>query len=465
MPIGRNVPCPCGSGKKYKRCHGADPHGPVFGGPSPGADSGVARATTLKARDVRLGERLMRFARERYGPHWLFDTLDSEGLLDDDDVVPENALSLVIPWLQHYRADENGMTLAEEWRREQRQLAADDGVLLEAYDSAWLSLWEVTEAQPGRGSQLIDVLTRETRFVHDVRSASTLRRFDTILAIVLTCDGVSFFGGVHAQPLPPHSVEAVARTARRSCGVRTRSVPLERLRDPGTQLDLIELWQLGVQELLDRPLPVIRNTDGDPLLLTRDDFALLGPPTEVARQLLSLPGIQPPEREGNDTVFTVVKAGNAMHRSWDNTITGRIVLSSDRLRVETNSIRRADSLRDAIETQLRDLVRFRLRKEEDTDQLMAASRAAGRRQRHPASEELPPEALAELREFRERHLGDWLDQAIPALDGLTPLQAAREPRARTKVLTLLKEIEQREAVLPEGQRIDLGWVWKTLGLR
>jgi preprotein translocase subunit SecA len=21
--IGRNVPCPCGSGKKYKRCHGA----------------------------------------------------------------------------------------------------------------------------------------------------------------------------------------------------------------------------------------------------------------------------------------------------------------------------------------------------------------------------------------------------------------------------------------------------------
>jgi preprotein translocase subunit SecA len=22
-PIGRNDPCPCGSGKKYKKCHGA----------------------------------------------------------------------------------------------------------------------------------------------------------------------------------------------------------------------------------------------------------------------------------------------------------------------------------------------------------------------------------------------------------------------------------------------------------
>ena len=25
--VGRNDPCPCGSGKKYKHCHGRDPHG------------------------------------------------------------------------------------------------------------------------------------------------------------------------------------------------------------------------------------------------------------------------------------------------------------------------------------------------------------------------------------------------------------------------------------------------------
>jgi preprotein translocase subunit SecA len=32
--VGRNDPCPCGSGKKYKRCHGAA--GPPPRGPAPG---------------------------------------------------------------------------------------------------------------------------------------------------------------------------------------------------------------------------------------------------------------------------------------------------------------------------------------------------------------------------------------------------------------------------------------------
>jgi uncharacterized protein len=30
--VGRNDPCPCGSGKKYKKCHGADGGPPPSGG-------------------------------------------------------------------------------------------------------------------------------------------------------------------------------------------------------------------------------------------------------------------------------------------------------------------------------------------------------------------------------------------------------------------------------------------------
>lgn len=126
--------------------------------------------------------------------------------------------------------------------------------------------------------------------------------------------------------------------------------------------------------MLNEPPPLMQNTDGDPFQLTRDDIALQGSRADVIRRLGSLPGVQGPEQEGDDAVFVATKAGNAVHRSWDNTVVGNIVVSGTRLTVETNSTRRADSLRSVIESHLHGLVRFRLRKEENTAQLMAAGR-------------------------------------------------------------------------------------------
>ena len=59
---------------------------------------------------------------------------------------------------------------------------------------------------------------------------------------------------------------------------------------------------------------------------------------------------------------------------------------------------------------------------------------------------------------------DWLDDAVPALDGLTPREAARLPRARPKLEILLKELEQSEERLPEQPRIDRRWLRGALDL-
>src|SRR6266550_3394654 len=107
---------------------------------------------------------------------------------------------------------DDGLTLGEAWRREQgHRLPPDMGLLLDAYAASWLSIWEVSDVEPGVGTTLVDLLTRQERFVQDVRSSETLERLDALLAFVLDCDGVSFFGGVHAQPLPPREADAVAR--------------------------------------------------------------------------------------------------------------------------------------------------------------------------------------------------------------------------------------------------------------
>ena len=56
-------------------------------------------------------------------------------------------------------------------------------------------------------------MTRQERFVYDVTSSTTLNLHESLLAIVIECDGVSFFGGAHPQPLPPRYAELPLRQA------------------------------------------------------------------------------------------------------------------------------------------------------------------------------------------------------------------------------------------------------------
>ena len=280
---------------------------------------------------------------------------------------------------------------------------------------------------------------------------------------MLDCGDVSFFGGLHAQPLPPRDADVVAREARRLCRVRTRPVSVDKLRDAEVQLDLISLWNQQVDTMRQQPPPTMQNTDGDPLVLTTDDYELLAPHDDVSRRLESFDGTEEPERDGDETVFVVTKAGNAQHPEWDNTVIGRIVLTPTRLRTETNSTRRADGLRAALEMQLRGAVRFRLRSEANTKSLIEQARASAGPLKRPARDPMPPEAIAVVRAFRQQHMTAWLDDSIPALGGLTPREAAKSPRTRLQLEVLLKEIERSEARLSVDEQIDLRPVFDALG--
>jgi hypothetical protein len=58
----------------------------------------------------------------------------------------------------------------------------------------------------------------------------------------------------------------------------------------------------------------------------------------------------------------------------------------------------------------------------------------------------------------------WLDTEVPALDGHTPRQAARDKRLRPRLRALLVDIENQVARINDAPR-DLAWMWKELGLR
>jgi hypothetical protein len=92
--------------------------------------------------------------------------------------------------------------------------------------------------------------------------------------------------------------------------------------------------------------------------------------------------------------------------------------------------------------------------------------ATGRRGRMKPAEPRPPtpEMQRIIREVKTKHYREWLDIPLPFLQGLTPRQAVRFRKSRPDVDVLLREIENLESRLPKGERVDITWLRRELGL-
>ncbi len=425
---GRNDPCPCGSGRKYKKCCGLPG--------DTGTVAEVSRANAVKELDRQLSDRLMRFAQMRLGRDWLEPALDAY-VGDEIRKIDETELMLLIPWaMYHWPVREDDVTVASLFEQEKgSQLSRRmRDVLLGQFES-WLSVWEVREIENGLGLSVTDLLTGEERFVHELSALEFLHARDAVLAEVVDGGGISFFGSIHPQPLKPRDAEHVVRQIRKMCRVRTRPVKVTQLRDLAVQLTLIDAWRSLVAELREHPRrPTLINTDGDALVLTTDHFDIATKNmSAVVTKLASFPGAQLPKEvaettRDTETEIIITKPGNAKMKSWDNTVIGRVVIAGKRMRVESNSAARADALRDSLTSHLGNIVRYRLRSETSPEEMFRLAEEGGHGdddQPRPAQD---PEFAAMARKFKEQHMLAWLDDEIPALGGLTPREAAQSPR-------------------------------------
>lgn len=463
MNPGRNDPCPCGSGKKYKKCCELSARPKV----DRQVDSKAAMATAAHEADGRLTERMLRFTRTRMGAHWLSDVREMY-TASPDEPIGEAEFQLAVPWALYSATAGGGVSVAQTFRDEHESgLSTETRNLLDAHLRTWLGVWDVLRVEHGVGVEVADLLSGEERFVHEVSGSETLSIRDVILGRVLDLGSVSIFGGIHPAPLEPNEADVAVREIRRINHVRTRPVAPERLRLPDTEIALIDMWRRVVAQRLTRPAPRITNTDGDPLLLTTDHFDVIGSDhaTLLAR-LRTFTGAEEPQAGDSDdreTIITITKPGNVQMKSWDNTIIGRVVIKANRMRVETNSTRRADALRAVLADHLGSLVRYRIRDETSQQELMRQAsnpRAQGRAM--PVS---TAEAAAVMKEFKEQHMIDWLDQEIPALGGLTPRDAAKSPKSMKALELLLRDIENHEWRLPDDERFDIDRLRTALGIK
>ncbi len=440
---GRNAPCPCGSGRKYKKCHLAADE----------AEHARRQSTAaMHAMDERLVTKLSGFAVREYGEAW--------EVFEDVFFDADEAIGLAAPW-SVYGFEVEGRTVVDAYlERHRRRCSRDERRWLDAQRAAWLSVWEVEDVEPGETLTLRDLLSDETRTVQETRASRTLASRDAVLGRIVDHDGVSLLCGAHPRPLPPFHTAEVTRRARNRLR-RKRAVPLDRLRDATFGRLLIRYWEetVDILDMQSAAPPQLYNTDGDPLLLTVDHFEFAPEARqEIAFRIGKLEGVDR-EPDGGDTpVFLFLRPDDPEQPDGRQTLVGRVEMSRTGLRIQTNSLARADALRERIEDACGSDIRRRAREHSDP---LALAGAAGNPPGPPA--EPSPEDEQLVLEFKAHHYADWADRPLPALNNRTPREYVKTRAGRAEVDVLLKDMENRESRAP-GRAFDFSEIRRELGL-
>ncbi|MBK6898569.1 MAG: SEC-C domain-containing protein [bacterium] len=441
--IGRNDPCHCGSGRKYKHCHlRRDQQTDDV----PQTDEGRV--------ENRLIKKLVAFAQDRFAGLW---RRSGEVFLDDAATA-----QLAIPWAL-YGHEVDGHTVLDWYLREGKgRLDKAELEMATAQLAAWLSVWEVVDVAPGESLVLQDLLSGEARRVREKTASRTLNLRDAILARVSDHDGTSLLNAVHPRPLLPDDAAEVVRLARGRLRLK-RAVPPGRLRDGAFGGFLIRTWEEQVEVMDQRRLipPRMSNTDGDVLLLTTDRFRIAsGDDKVLAQRLEAVEGVvfdDPDRAEGN---FAVLRSADPGAAGDPGTVIGHGWIVDGYLTVGTNSVRRADNLKSLLTAWCAGLLEHVSREHPAMDVGEDAARSA--------EQDLQPEdpiSLQVIREFKERHYADWADQPLPALGGRTPRETVRTAQGRREVDLLIKTMENMEhRGGGSGVLFDFAGIRRELGL-
>ncbi len=475
--IGRNDPCPCGSGKKYKRCCLAV----ASGAAEPPADFAWRRLRRLLdqfQRDV------LRFVKNVYGrgaieEAWREFMSDEHAPFD-----PESThLQVFMPWLFHFWSPDSMETKVrdaalhdviptEEYLRRKKRLDPQLRSYLESCIASPLTMFEILRSDPGRGLRLRDLFTREEREVTERSASVGMDEGDLVFGQVGEAGGVAILEACQGFVVPPiHKLEVIAFRQRRFPG--EAAVAPQRLRD--FDREMIELYHKIADQILERRMPALQNTDGEALSLRRVVFDVpsaqeaFGALRHLALDDSEADLLRDAARDGQGQLvrvnFTWLKRGNAANPGMDNTVLGSIEIDGTRLAVEVNSEKREKQLRAIVAEALGERARYRATEIRSLERMLAEAPASGAGARESADVSQLPEVKAKMAEIMAKHYEHWVNESIPALGGRTPLQAVADVDGREAVDALVTQIERDgERMKPPLDPAIVRRLRETLGL-
>ncbi|MDA2930257.1 SEC-C domain-containing protein [Acidobacteria bacterium AH-259-O06] len=439
--IARNDPCPCGSGKKHKKCC----LGKTGLGQEPEASriSDFAYETILEA-ERRLLQRLAdmvaqdpMWAEERDAAAEEFIELLDDPKMQNPDEWSEFDRTRLFQWFVFHHRCSDGRSLLERANAALHPRDDLEGEIWQGLLSNPHMLYEVQEVHPGRGFRVKALLGAGQKIdVRDVSASRGLRQWDLLFARVFPVRGVGrIFGGTTRFPQKAKR-DLLASLKDLYQHYRSRENPRgnysDFLRD---YEDEVVRLQYDFTRELTQGFPQLQTSDGEPLLFCRANFELacLGPLVQVVRKT--------PEFTTEELSRSPADEIKPFSLCWlgpEKVIHANLHYDGEKLWGETMSRPRMKRLLELLDKKSKGAVRPKTVVYEDPKKKLEDFP----RERTAAPSELEPELQAEIQKhFYSEHYAKWIDMPLPALQGRTPREAGETPMGRELVEDLLKEIE------------------------
>jgi hypothetical protein len=468
MKPGRNDPCPCGSGKKYKHCC-------LNSGAASATDPAQFAWRRMRAQLEGYVERMIRFIHQAYGPAAIHEAWQK--FIGEEDVeldLETPLMQLFMPWFfacwspspADTRVANNALHQVTPVKAYLEAKGRQLDPLLRRYMESLLimpfTFFEVMACDPGEGMTLRDILTQEEHAVTERSASKGLARADLLFGQLAAVDNLTMLEASNAYAIAPmEKAQVIELRARMAADhpLITRQI----LRD--YDFELLDIFHRIHDRAFHPQMPSVHNTDDDPLVPHKLVFDLKVSPQAAFDALKHLAVDQSEAQVLEDTTRDIsgrmiqatlrwTRRGNKMHAGWDVTTLGTITIDGARLTAEVNSAVRANTLRPLIESALGDGVRYRASEIQSLDKALAGLRAAGGAKPSAAAEESKrlaqlPEVRAKITAMMAAHWEHWVDQRIPMLGDRTPLDAVKDADGREIVESIVIQAER------SGQTMDV----------
>ncbi len=458
--IGRNAPCPCGSGKKYKHCCLKKQEA---------AERGAVEKRGAASKAI---EWLARHHEEAVREAIEADFLEELG--EDASVELEK-----LPEAFQQMAQIN----AHEWLLADGELELEDGThraidlllgrggpLFTAGQRAWLEamasrplrLYEIQDVRRDEGFWVKDLLVPDEPvvWVKERLGSQSTERWGLLGSRLIP---VGAHWELSGAAYPFHRDEGLTLLEE----IRTELSNIEGgIDSPEARefisLEIIDRWL----QTLTRPPSIPKLVDastGEPLMLVTDHYQVRDWSRLVAA-LASQPDVDG-DRINGWTRF--VEEGTSLRRA----LLSLNVKEGDRLEAFAKTLRRADEGKAWLQEVAGGALIYRTREMTDPQAVMRdkARRGPSSQPLSKPKDTVPPEIQTRvMQQFVEEHYRHWADQPLPVLNNQTPREAMQTPKGREQVIELLKTYEhgERQQARDQGREpTSYDFLWKALGLK